>query len=138
MTWTRTSAGRAIMGLVALYAVMIAIVIVVRTTGYKFSPPVRLGIALAVAVPAVLLVSKYWNAIDELAREAQKWACFWGGTIGMGVGLLAVTFKPLNLVALFPPDTTPAHYLAYGGMAVMLFQIAGFTVAWIYWWVARR
>jgi hypothetical protein len=138
MTWTRTSSGRAIMGLVAVYAVMIAIVIGVRTTGYHFSLPVRLGIVLALGGPAVWFVHTYWRAIDELAREAQKWAWFWGGSTGMGLGLLAVSVERLNLVSLFPADTSPFHYVAYGGMAIMLFQIAGFTVAWIYWWATRR
>lgn len=138
MTWTRTSAGRAIMGLVALYGVLIAIVIITRTTGYKFSPPLRIGIALAAAIPAVWLVSRYWKGIDELAREAQKWACFWGGTLGMGVGLVALTIKPLNLVALFPADATPAQYLAWGGLTVGLAHLVGFSLAWIYWWAARR
>lgn len=138
MTWTRTASGRAIMGLVALYAAVIAVAIIAKSTGYRFSPPIRLGIALAAGIPAVWLVGRYWNGIDELAREAQKWACFWGGTLGMGAGLIALTSRPLNLVAQFPPDATPAQYLAWGGLAVALAHLVGFSLAWIYWWMARR
>jgi hypothetical protein len=138
MTWTRTSSGRAIMGVVAVYAMMVAIVIGVRTAGYHFSAPARLGIAIALGVPALWAVLSYWRSIDELAREAQKWAWFWGGSCGLGVGLLAVSAKPLNLVSVLPAGSTPFEYLAFGGLAVLICQVAGFTVAWIYWWMARR
>ena len=32
---------------------------------------------------AVWLTSKYWGRIDEAAREAHKWAWFWGGNIAL-------------------------------------------------------
>ena len=79
----------------------------------------------------------YWRTIDEVAKEAQKWAWFWGGSIGMGLGFVATAVRPIGLASLFE-GADPAHLMAYGGITVMVGQLLGFTIAWAYWWMSRR
>lgn len=137
MTWTRSPANRAILGLAAVYAVMIAIVVGLRLGGFQVGMAVRLAIMVAVAVPAIAFIFQYWRSIDEAAREAQKWAWFWGGSLGMGVGLVATTLGPIGLADSFA-GASPAKLMAYGGMTVAMAQLIGFLGAWAYWWSARR
>jgi hypothetical protein len=106
-------------------------------------PPLwlRLTIAAAVIVPGFWAVCQYWRSIDEAAREAQKWAWYWGGSVGMAAGVLAfavaIAFAP-GLAALAPADLTTVQAMAYGGFAMAAAQMVGFVVAWAYWWAVRR
>ena len=93
--------------------------------------------AMAVAFAACIW---WWRGIDEAAREAHKWAWWWGGSGGMAVGavvLLTLTFADdaasSTEVGLGAPD------LVAGGMwAILLFQLAGYSVAWAIWWLKHR
>jgi hypothetical protein len=134
---TRNPATRAIVGILAVYGVMVALVLGLRLTGLHLSLPLRLAFVLVVAVPISALIFRYWRSIDEAAREAQKWAWFWGGTFGMGVGLVATTVASAGLVSVFE-GAPPAKLLAYGAMTVTFAQLAGFLAAWAYWWGVRR
>ena len=137
MTWFRSPPGRAVLAILALYAVMIAIVMTLRLTEYRLIAPARIGIGLAVAVPAFYFLIRYWKSLDEAAKEAQKWACFWGGTLGSALGFVLTAVKPLGWASLFE-GADPTHLMAYGGLTVMVGQIAGFYLAWTYWWMSRR
>jgi hypothetical protein len=93
--------------------------------------------AMAVAFAACIW---WWRGIDEAAREAHKWAWWWGGSGGLAVGavlLATLTFDhdgPTTAdVGLSAPD------LVAGGMwTIMLFQLAGYAVAWAVWWLKHR
>jgi len=93
--------------------------------------------AMAVAFAACIW---WWRGIDEAAREAHKWAWWWGGSGGMSVGvilLLTLTFGDDGStsadVGLSAPD------LVAGGMwTILLFQMAGYAVAWAVWWLKHR
>ena len=89
MSWVRSPAGRAILAVVAIYAVMVAFAVGLNLSGLELGRGVRAGIAVAFAVPVAWLALNYWRAIDEAAREAQKWAWFWGGSGGMAAALEA-------------------------------------------------
>jgi len=108
--------------------------------------PGALGLLLTAAIMSVAMAVAFaaciwwWRGIDEAAREAHKWAWWWGGSGGMAVGailLLTLTFgddasTPAE-VGLTAPD------LVAGGMfAVLLFQLAGYSVAWAIWWLKHR
>lgn len=84
----------------------------------------------------------WWRGIDEAAREAHKWAWWWGGSAGMGVGsvfLLTLMLRADEQVIL-PKGfgSTPADLFVSGMMSILLFQLAGYTIAWASWWLKHR
>jgi hypothetical protein len=96
-----------------------------------------MSLAMGVAFAACIW---WWRGIDEAAREAHKWAWWWGGSGGMAVGailLLTLTFGDDASTSAEVGMTAPD--LVAGGMfAVLLFQLAGYSVAWAIWWLKHR
>ncbi|WP_337186554.1 hypothetical protein [Phenylobacterium sp.] len=109
-----------------------------RGAGYQLEPAGLFALFLLWAVGSAWLVAGYWRSLDEAAREAQKWAWYWGGSIGMGVGAIAIVFEPLGVAALLPAAASRADLLAYGAGVVMAAQLLGFLIAWAWWWGSRR
>lgn len=95
-----------------------------------------LGAAMAAGVGLSLL---WWRNIDEAAREAHKWAWWWGGSGGMAVGaalLLSLSMSedaPVKLAGAAPDDL-----IAGGMVTILLFQLAGYLIAWAFWWLRHR
>lgn len=90
-------------------------------------------------------VSAIWmRSIDEAAQEAHKWAWYWGGSCGMAIGsvigLMAMLpqFADMALPTLWPDRADPAAYLATGAALMALIMLAGYTFAWVIWWLRRR
>ena len=108
--------------------------------------PGVLGLVLTAALMSAAMALAFaacvwwWRGIDEAAREAHKWAWWWGGSAGMVVGailLLTLTFEDDASTSADVGLTAPE--LVAGGMfAVMLFQLAGYSVAWAAWWLKHR
>lgn len=118
----------------------------------------HLGAAVGPEVPAWLLlvllsgtmaggiwIGAIWmRSIDEAAREAHKWAWYWGGSCGMALGAVVALMSMLPQSAdLIPPTlwegrTDPAAYAATGAVLMVLLMIVGYTIAWIVWWLRRR
>ena len=109
-----------------------------NASGVHLSLPYRVVIALMSLGVLVPLVIRYWHGLDEAAQEAQKWAWFCGAPLGMGVGLLALSIPQLGLAHLIVAKAPPSLAIAYGGLTVAVGSLGGFTVAWGYWWAARR
>lgn len=104
-----------------------------------------LGVAaIAVAfVGAVAICLMWWRGLDEAAREAHKWAWWWGGTAGTAVsalimlGLLALSGADGALVGPFAA-MSPVAVMQTAVLGVLGFQVVGYGVAWGVWWLARR
>ena len=83
----------------------------------------------------------WWSRLDEAAREAHKWAWWWGGSTGMAVGavllLTLVTHGESAIVSAWAGDT-PADTFGAGMVAILSFQMVGYALAWIIWWLRRR
>mgnify|MGYP001809544166 FL=1 len=98
--------------------------------------------ALALAgIAAVTWVSLiWWRTIDELARQAHATAWFWGGSLGMTAGWLALSFAsvlPAPLLAwLQGSDAAEAAWR--GGTVVAAAALAGYGLAWAAFWLRRR
>jgi len=97
-----------------------------------------ISVAMAVGFAACLW---WWRGIDEAAREAHKWAWWWGGSGGMAVG--GVVFLTLNWRDEAQPLPTTGgadapDIFAAGILAVVLFQLAGYALAWAGWWLKHR
>ena len=94
------------------------------------------SVAMAVAMGACIW---WWRGIDEAAREAHKVAWWWGGTGGMavaGVILLSLTLPEAGEALL--EGASNQDLLAAGMVAVVGFQILGYTIAWAVWWLRHR
>jgi hypothetical protein len=107
--------------------------------------PAGVLIAMAGGAFAMLVVAAasvlWWNTLDEAAREAHKWAWWWGSTGGLAVGGVAVITLSArgvsgSILAVLGPD--PVDILLAGGLACAGFQIIGYALAWAGWWLARR
>ncbi|MGX1744962.1 MULTISPECIES: hypothetical protein [unclassified Brevundimonas] len=80
-------------------------------------------LAAGLAVFLALHTLYWWRSLDEAAREAHKWAWWWGGNLGLVAGGAAVVIAALAGVNLLPaalPHTDAA------------------LIAWCGWWIARR
>lgn len=82
----------------------------------------------------------WWRSLDEAAKEAHKWAWWWGGNLGLvvgGAGVVAATLMDVNLrPAFMPPSDAPL--VATGVLGVFAAQAVGYGVAWCGWWMSRR
>ena len=92
-----------------------------------------MGVALAACV-------WWWRGIDEAAREAHKWAWWWGGCSGMAVGAIVLTTLSLRDDGSAPAgvDLSAADLISGGMWTILLFQLAGYAVAWAAWWLKHR
>lgn len=91
-----------------------------------------LSLGMIVTLAAILW---YWRGIDEAAREAHKWAWWWGGTGGMTIG--AIVLLTMQLRELDLPAFGPSAF-ASGMMAILLLQVTGYALAWAFWWLRNR
>ena len=100
------------------------------------------AVMLALVMAAALSICVWWwRHLDEAAREAHKWAWFWGGTSGMAVGAVLLMVLSLRREEVVLPQwagETPPELLLNGMMAILLFQLAGYGLAWAWWWLGRR
>ena len=93
--------------------------------------------AMAIAVAACVW---WWRGIDEAAQEAHKWAWWWGGSGGVIVGAVVLLTLTFGEEAATPVEVgASAPDLIAGGMfAILLFQLAGYSIAWAAWWLRHR
>lgn len=109
--------------------------------------PGPIGFALTAAMISAAMAAGlagcvwWWRGIDEAAREAHKWAWWWGGTSGMAVGAVLL----LTLMMRAPDFPVPAGFgsrsadvFMSGMMSILLFQVAGYALAWAGWWLKHR
>ncbi|WP_397416541.1 hypothetical protein [Phenylobacterium sp.] len=105
------------------------------------TPPPWLVLLLVVAAVVVGFgVSLFWwRHLDEVAREAHKFAWYWGGSGGLALGLALVVF--VDIGGLAPPlleGSSVREVFVAGALSVMVAQVAGYAAAWAGWWWARR
>jgi hypothetical protein len=96
-----------------------------------------IAVAMALALAACVW---WWRGIDEAAREAHKWAWWWGGSSGMAVGAVLLLTLTLRDDGSTSQDVgaSAAELVAGGMFAILLFQLAGYGVAWAAWWLKHR
>lgn len=104
-------------------------------------------VVLAAGLAAFLALHTYywWRDLDEAAREAHKWAWWWGGNIGFivwaaGFLIAALTSGNLAGATLLPAPIphTDATLIAAGFIAAFAAQAVGYAIAWCSWWIARQ
>lgn len=96
-----------------------------------------IAVVTSAAMALALWVSlRWWRGLDEAAQEAHKWAWWWGASIGMALSGVALFTMIYGAPGRLGGD--PADILLGGAAIVALFQLAGYGVAWIVWWLKRR
>ena len=96
-----------------------------------------MAITCAIAFAACIW---WWRGIDEAAREAHKWAWWWGGSGGMAAGALVLLSVSSNEQASSAAaiDLGAGELLLGGMWIILMFQLAGYAVAWAVWWLKHR
>lgn len=90
--------------------------------------------ALAAFVGAVI----YWRNIDEAAREAHKFAWFWGGSNTILLVLpLPFMIGDARLIALMG-QRSPTEWVAIGVVGLIAAQMVGYGLVWVGWWLRQR
>lgn len=88
---------------------------------------------------AMVLTWRWWQMLDEVAREAHKFAWYWGGSAGMAIGgLVAILVDGGRIAAPLLDGPTPSDGFVVGALMVMVAQLIGYMVAWAGWWWSRR
>lgn len=92
-----------------------------------------IGVAVAFALSIV-----YWRNIDEAAREAHKFAWFWGASGGILVMLpVGALIGSERLVAVMG-DRSPGEWVFFGVSALLAAQLIGYGLVWAGWWLRQR
>ncbi len=111
--------------------------------GEAVLPWVTGGIATAAMIGGFAVSIVWMRSIDEAAQEAHKSAWFWGGSAGMALGGVAVCLATLpqaasvHIPSWLGDRTDPAAYAATGASGMLLLMLAGYTLAWAWWWLRR-
>jgi ACR3 family arsenite efflux pump ArsB len=80
-----------------------------------------------VVLLAVAAATPLWRRLDDMAREAHATAWYWGGSAGLGIGLVC-------LIALYGVRSQ----MFQGAALVALLEVAGYGLCWLGWWAMRR
>ena len=138
-------------GLVALLALLFVVGAVIGFASAKGAIDPKAGMPIVMGTFALLVMAgSFWigvlwmRSIDEAAREAHKWAWYWGGTAGMALGgvlmlLSAVPRQtPIQVPLAFGGIPDPAGYAATGAFALMILMTVSYSIAWAIWWWRHR
>lgn len=102
-------------------------------------PRPLLFLAAIAALPALawaMLI--YWRNVDEAAREAHKFAWFWGGSGGLLLALPAMALITTDRLELVFGPHEPSAWVAGGLIGMVVLQIAGYALTWAGWWLVRQ
>lgn len=96
-------------------------------------------VALGVAAGALWFCVVYWKRLDEAAREAHKFAWYWGGSLGLAVSglLVGLLARGADASAFLWPgfESNATGYLMTGALAVVTAQLVGYALVWAGWWL---
>ena len=102
------------------------------------SPPLR-ALAILSLVPVLgLACLLYWRRIDEAAREAHKFAWYWGGSLGLAIASAVMVIVQRSNLPFLPTDMPAGELVAFGITLCMVAQVLCYGVVWVWWWLARR
>lgn len=112
----------------------------VLTKKLHFDVPLPVFGAIVAGLLAVILplTVVYWRMIDEAAREAHKFAWFWGGQGGICVVLVWALFGGAEMLTTQFADLKAAGWLVIGMAVLMAGQVIGYGLVWAGWWLRQR
>lgn len=107
-------------------------------------PQLGIGILTIAVLLGFPLSIWYWLRLDETAREAHKFAWFWGSSLAilvaiLGFVILAVKASVLNgPMPFYPEGHDPYSAFLDGVVLVLGLQLLGYGLVWVIWWVRMR
>jgi hypothetical protein len=136
----RLSSAQLLIGLFLLGAV-VGVVGAVTDKGQGDASALFLWLVIATMPVALWLTLLWWRRLDEAAREAHKWAWYWGATGGVLI-VIPLLFLPeaMGVVELAHrlDFVEPFELVSFGMFAVLILQVLGYGIAWAAWWLKRR
>lgn len=100
--------------------------------------PVVFGGSLAAVAALFWVCVIYWRNIDEAAREAHKFAWFWGGTGGILAMLPIATLVSTERLVAALGERGPGEWLTLGFASLLIAQLIGYGLVWAGWWLRQR
>lgn len=110
-----------------------------RFSSFELVGWAKLGLVVAGLAAAGALSWHWWTKLDEVAREAQKFGWYWGGSAGIlasGTVMILVDSGRMTAPA-FLLQAASSPFVA-GAMMVLGAQMIGFVIVWAGWWLAHR
>ncbi|WP_133149169.1 hypothetical protein [Caulobacter zeae] len=106
-----------------------------------FSLVVIALLVIGVMALVLWLCARWWSAADEAAREAHKWSWYWGGSTGLAlaaVPYILLHAMPGTAEAALPVGMTTTQAVLFGMALLGGFQLIGYSLFWVGWWLKRR
>ena len=79
-----------------------------------------------------------WRNLDEAAREAHKWAWYWGGSLAIIPGFIFASLSSSVEWAGRLSLRTPGELVQFGALTVLASMLVGYLIAWGVWWLRTR
>ena len=105
----------------------------------------QIGLAFGLMAATIFVCTRWWRRKDEAQQEAQKWAWYWGGGLGLAAMapiLFAMTFESDHMLdtLLAAAGSAGSVTMAFklGVVAVLVPMLAGALIARTVWWRRRR
>ncbi len=107
---------------------------------FGLQPGPLTGVLMMMAVFGLIIAGTvwWWIKADEAVREAHKWAWYWGGSIGMTVGIAILVLNGTYGGLLLPADVSQETAMTAGAALVLAPMLIGYGVAWFAWWISKR
>jgi hypothetical protein len=122
----------------ALMVVAVGAVIALRQ-GVDLPAWAQLTMILAVFAGATAFTIGWWKLLDEVAKEAHKFAWYWGGSAGLTVAGAVMLLVDSARIPVPHMILSGQHTdFTVGAATVMFAQLAGYAVAWVGWWWSHR
>lgn len=107
--------------------------------GIQMPDWLRFGVIAAAVIAGTVFSLRWWRLLDEVAREAHKFAWYWGGSAGIAFGGLMIILVDADKITLpARVGDLAGDSFAAGAVMVMVAQLVGYLVAWVGWWWSRR
>ncbi len=112
----------------------------------RLGPPAQVALLIAVTAWGLWFAGMAWRRTDEAAREAHKFAAFWGMPFALLTLILALPAVAIIgfHVRLHPGAqlfTAPREHwglIMAGVILAALVQVVGYALAWAGWWLKHR
>jgi hypothetical protein len=112
----------------------------------RMGPPAQIALLVAVTAWGLWFAGMAWRRTDEAAREAHKFAAFWGAPFAL---LALILGFPAVAILVFHAELHPGAQLftaarqhwgliMAGVMLAGVAQAIGYVVAWAGWWLKHR